>query len=796
MSKSCTHCGEDCGRHPIILGDKHFCCNGCQFVYQILEENQLQDYYELEKTPGVRRAIPTSEKEFAYLDSEEIQQKLLSFREKNRSKITLYIPAIHCSSCIWLLENSYQLDKGIIHTLVNFVKKEVSITFDHEQTSLRRIVELFASLNYVPIITLEDTAGTATSKFRNKEERKLLYKLGIAGFCFSNIMLLSLPDYLPGRAYLDANFLQFFSWVNILLGIPVLFYSGWDYISSAYKGLKHGLLNINLPIALGIVTLFLYSSYIILWHGEAGYIDSLAGLVFFLLIGRWYQNKTYEALSFERNYQSYFPVAVTIIKEGKEEIRPLEKLETGMQILVRNKELIPADSILLSNTAQVDYSFVTGESKPIQKNKGDLIFAGGKQIGDAIELLVEKEVKQSYLTQLWNESEGRSEKTGLNSIVDIVSKYFTFFIVAIAIVAAIFWSFYSMEMAIRVFSSILIVACPCALALAIPFTFGNGQRILGRWGFYLKNAMVIEKINKIDQIVFDKTGTLTVNNGAEISFHGTALTNEEQVLVNSLVRHSAHPLSQMLYNRFSQEHKDVSQFQEIAGQGLSGFVDGVSIKMGAPSFTGASQMEHPEQSVVFVSIADQNKGYFSFTNEYRKGIEQVIGELKGVAKLHVLTGDNESEKRNLARHFGENACLLFNQKPEDKLSYVKQLTEAKKCVLMIGDGLNDAGALQESFVGISIAEDVYQFVPACDVIMNAHSFEKLPSLWKFTQKCIRIIYASFVISLLYNLIGLGFAVQGLLLPVIAAILMPLSSVTVALFVTLATNYAARKLKNG
>lgn len=788
----CIHCGEDCGKNPVIWEGKPFCCEGCKTVYQILNENKLGTYYSMYETPGIKVDLQDFGGKYSYLDKDEIKEKLIYFTEGEYSRTKLYIPDIHCSSCIWLLENLYLLNPSITQSMVNFVKKEVDITFKNTEISLRQIVELLASIHYIPMINLQSITGE-----KNKSEnKKIIYKLGIAGFVFGNTMLLSMPEYIPGEVSKD--FQSFFGWFNFFLAIPVLLYSASDYLLSAYKNLRHKMVNIDLPISIGIISIFAESSYEIITGSGSGYMDSMAGLVFFLLVGKWYQNKTYQALSFERDYKSYFPVAVTRIKNDKEDFVPIEEVVVGDRLVIHNQELIPADGVLMKGEANVNYSFVTGEAKPVFKKVGDELYAGGKQIGSTIELEVTKEVMQSRLTQLWNQDIHRTDDShkDLSSLVDTISKWFTAFILITASIAAFAWWFIDKSVIIFAFTSVLIVACPCALALSIPFTYGNTMRIFGRMGFFLKKATVVESIKHIDTLVFDKTGTITYTDLLSVNYEGKALTEKEEFYFKSLSRQSKHPLSTAVFEFLESNYsKEVEEYREIPASGTIGIIDGKTIRLGSASFVGCQPIEILDiASVVYASIDGEYWGCFLIENKYRQGIEQVIDSLKQHYELHLISGDNDAEKSRMKALFGSDENLRFNQSPVDKLEYIKSLKEKGKRVLMIGDGLNDAGALNESHVGISIADDVFNFSPACDAILEAEKFEFLPEFLFNTSSSLKVVYASFALSLLYNVVGLYFAVTGQLSPIIAAILMPISSVSVVAFVTLLTNFNLRKMR--
>jgi Cu+-exporting ATPase len=681
---------------------------------------------------------------------------------------------------------------------VNFLKKNVTIKFNPQNISLKGVVELLASIGYEPQINLDDIEGK-NIKATNK---KLLYKIGITGFCFGNIMLLSFPEYL-NIDLSDSFFIKFFGWLNLILSLPVYFYSSSEYFISAFKGLKKKILNIDVPISLGILVLFLRSAFEVIINSGAGYFDSMTGLVFFLLLGKLFQNKTYETLNFERNYKSYFPLSVILKKDEKEVSIPITKLKIGDRIIIRNNEIIPTDSVLFGGEGNIDYSFVTGESKLSSKVLGELVYAGGKQIGSAIELEVIKEVSQSYLTQLWN-NEAFKDRTEsrFTTISNIVSKYFTVVVLSIALIGFLIWLPINFHTAMNVLTAVLIVACPCALALSIPFTLGNTIRIFGKNKFYLKNVNVIEELAKIDQIVFDKTGTITQTAESKIQYSGRELTELESIMIKSLVKNSTHPLSKMIYDSLDyQANLNITSYREKQGKGIEGEILGKQIKLGSRTFISdvdlGSNDTHEKRifdfdTNVYVSIDNQISGLFKISNIYRTGIEATIKKLSNNYELSVLSGDDEGEKINLEKIFHNKTRIRFRQSPTEKLNFIKLIQSFGKKTLMVGDGLNDAGALAQSDVGIAVTEDISHFSPACDAILDASELNRLPEFLKLSKQSIKIIILSFIISFLYNIIGLGFAVQGLLTPIIAAILMPISSISVVIFATLTTNLLAKR----
>ncbi|MEN9907856.1 MAG: hypothetical protein RLZZ540_997 [Bacteroidota bacterium] len=811
-TQRCFHCGLDIVVEAEIIFDaKTFCCAGCKTVYEIFSLNDLTSYYDFEKSPG---ATPQENKgKYDFLDNESIVSKLLEFQEDTTAIVSLSIPHIHCSSCIWILENLQRLQKGINVSQVNFPDKKVRINYNPEIVSLSKIAYLLSSIGYEPYISLENYESG-----KENIDRSLTYKLGVAFFCFGNIMLLSFPEYFEVKEFWLDNYKPFFRWLIFALSLPSFLYSASGYYVSAYKSIKSRMLNIDIPIALGIIIFFIRSTVDIVMDYGSGFFDSLTGLIFFMLLGKMFQIKTYSFLSFERDFKSYFPVAVTRINtDASEESVAVYDIQKGDRLLIRNQELIPVDGILISEKAAIDYSFVTGEAIPINKNSGDKVFAGGKQIGKVIEMEVLFSVSQSYLTQLWsNDVFQKNVEQKYKSITDSISRYFTLILLLIAFAGFGYWIFKDANTAFNVFTAVLIVACPCALALTAPFTLGNVLRIVGKQKFYLKNALVIEQLAKVDTLVFDKTGTITTNKKSNISYESSpnpseggeprkAMSNENIRLIKSVLRASNHPLSRMLYDFFPEMGRvKIDHFEEITGKGIQAEVESNFIKIGSEEFcTPSSWGSSPslleragERTSVHIQINEEYFGKYVFKNQYREGLEELFKSLKSNYQIIVLSGDNAGEKDALEQLLPKSTELIFNQKPEQKLEFIRQLQESGKNVMMVGDGLNDAGALAQSNIGISISENVNVFSPACDAILEASQFQKLHYFLKLSKKAMLVIKMSFGLSLLYNVVGLTFAITGNLEPLVAAIIMPLSTITIVSFVTVMSNYYARKLGAG
>lgn len=782
---TCFHCGQPCKEGDFLTDDKSFCCYGCKTVYEILNENDLCEYYNFESSPGVRLEIDNDET-YTYLDNPEISSKLLLFEINGISRVQLYVPAIHCISCIWLLENLNKLNTGILKSEVNFAKKTVLIDFNASKTSLSKIASLIASTGYKPLISLDSEKDTSKSVY----DKQLIVQLAVAGFCFGNIMLLSFPEYL-GIDHAEKNLKELFSYINIALAIPVVFYSGRDYFISAWKSFRLRQINLDVPIAVGISVLFIRSVTDILLQSGAGYMDSLAGLVFFLLIGRWFQNKTYESLAFDRDYKSYFPLAVYRKENGDWKACVVHQLEKGDHIRIRNKEIVPADSLLINDSAYVDYSFVTGEANPVKITAGELVYAGGRIVGQPAILTITKKTSQSHLTSLWNnDAFNKPENRTYQTLMDRVAKVFTWSVLGLALATGLYWYWADASRVWLIVTAVLMVACPCALALAAPFTYGSMLRVLGNHGLYLKNADVVESMANIDSIVFDKTGTIT--HGSESVIWNGNVSEDEMMLTKAVASSSTHPLSILIAKRIpGDELKQLDHYEEFPGKGVAARIGNNAVLLGSAIFVGEKESELDNGTRVYVSINGVQKGYFEIGTSVRPGIEKLLSSL-GTRVKALLSGDSSAEEKRMQSIFTADTILKFSQSPHDKLHYVSELQSSGSKVMMLGDGLNDSGALKQSDVGIAIADDTGIFTPSCDGILSGSQLEKLDVFLGLSKSALTVLKVSLGISFLYNVVGLSFAVTGHLTPLVAAILMPISSISVVVFTTFMVSMIAKK----
>ena len=756
----------------MTLNNKVYCCYGCATLDDVVNK--------------IKNSVSDVSLKYKQFDLSENFNKLVDYQNETIYRISISLPAIHCSSCIELLEDLPSFKEGIINARVNFEQQRCVITAKRS-VPLSYIAQLLNDIGYAPQISISEKL-----KEQDREaNRSNLLKLAVAGFCFGNIMLFSFPHYFGLDLTEDIFFSKLFSALSIALSLPTLLYSGREYFVSAYKSLAAGKSHLNIPISIGLISLFAWSLYEIFSGEGIGYLDSLAGLIFFLLIGKWFQHTVYHQVSYQRNVQDFIPLVVRKIVENSFVWERLDELTKGDRIAVKNGEIIPVNGILVSGNGYIDYSFITGESVPERTELNQQVFAGGSQQSGEIEIELNEKPSIDKLWETWNTN---TEAKEFNSRwTDNISKYFTISVLLIAVLAALAWFYIDATKVAFVFSAVLIVACPCALALSAPFTYGNILRVFSQNLFFVKNANSIGSLADIKHLVFDKTGTLTEKNSNAIIYKGEELSVDQKQAIFSLAIQSSHPLSQIIANHFSSlKSKSVLNFSEKVGYGISGVVNEVQVKLGSSAWLLGEQ-NPGDSSSVYVYFQDRVIGHFQISVSYRVGLSNLLNKLSSKYKLSILSGDNDSSKNALQQMFGGFYKIAFNLKPKAKAEEIHLLRKEGK-VAMMGDGLNDSSAIQAGDFGIAITENLNGFYPGADAVLLSESFSKISEFLKLSYYSKKVLKISLVFSLSYNIAGITLAVLGKLTPIIAAILMPISSISVVLLVTVLIRTKAKQLQ--
>jgi Cu+-exporting ATPase len=798
---NCRHCGLPCDGRAVSSAQGLFCCQGCEAVFGLLAARHLADYYASETPPGVSQQYRGSldANRFTPLDDPGIAGRFVEFDDGRMAVATFSVPTIHCASCVWLLEQFWRFDPGTTRTEVDLQRRAVRVEYRPVETSVRRIAEQLSSLGYEPVLAAETTAGTVPWP-----RRRLYLQLGVAGFAFGNIMLFSIPRYANGVPVAD-GFQALFDALNLLLVMPVLLFSASDYFRTAWHALRRGTMALEVPVALGLMVLFTRSLADIADGRGPGFLDSFAGLVFFLLVGRLFQQKAFDSLAFDRTYRSFLPLSVQIERDGGTVPMPLERLQPGDCMVLRRHEIVPTDAVLFEAHATVDYRFITGEEAAIGLDAGDTVRAGGRA-GCAMRLRVLRAVSQSQLASLWaSPLFGAAKPRWLADVAVRFGAWFTVAAMGLAIAGAIWW-WPDAAASASVATAVLIVACPCALTLSAPITLGTAMGLLGSRGLYLKQPAIVLDLSRIGTVIFDKTGTLTSSRTRTVAeVHG--LSDRAWALVRRLALESTHPVSAAIAADRDRALGNSTQriegaailatmprpenVREIAGQGLTGTLAGVHVAIGSASFVAGTTGRPPGRADRTWAAAGDECGWIRLAEASRPGIEEAAGALADDHRLFLVSGDVGTDRARWSRLFGSH--MHFQQSPEDKLAFVAAAQQGGRRALMIGDGLNDAGALAAADVGIAVSDATACIVPACDGVVSGDRLADLPAFLRFARRARHLVIACFTVSIAYNLVGLTLALSGALTPLASAILMPISSLTIVALSAGGMRWSARRM---
>lgn len=739
-------------------------------------------FYTCDVRPGTsQRGIDSRDPaRFASLDDPANAARFVTAKPGGLARVVLPVPAMHCASCLWLLEQLWRFHRGIVRAEANLMRRCVTVEFRPAEISLRGVVEQVAALGYEPVLDAEPPAGVPAAR------RTLYLKIGVAGFAFGNVMLFSIPRYANG-APLPAQFQELFGLLNLAFSLPVLLFSAQDYFRSAWAAARVRAITLDVPIALGLAVLFLRSVVdIFTRHGE-GFLDSFSGLVFFLLIGKLFQQKAFESIAFDRTVQSFLPLSVRVERDTDVVLTRIEMLRPGDTMVLRPQEVVPADAVLLDAGGLIDYAFVTGEQAPVDVARGAVVHAGGRVSGRAMRLCVSRAASQSRLAALWSDPVFEAPKPHrLTELLATFGWWFTVLAMSLAVIGAMAWWPHA-RAAADVATAVLMIACPCAFTLAAPMTLGTAMGVMGRAGLYVKHAAVALDLSRIDTVVFDKTGTLTTAaSGATVTYEG--FTADDWNLIQQLAATSVHPISRAIAegkkpgvnSELTPGFLPSVPSVETAGRGVSGVIDGHRVAIGSAAFVaecnGEAGVGEPRSDLSTWASVDGRVGAIQLRAPERTGMPAAAADIAARYRTWLLSGDHDTEAPRWRAVFGDR--MRFRQSPADKLAFIRVEQEAAHRVAMVGDGLNDAGALAAANVGISVSDDTACLVPACDAVIRGDRLARLPLFLTYAARARVVIMVCFAVSIAYNAVGLTLALTGRLTPLATAILMPVSSLTI------------------
>ncbi len=758
-ARTCRHCGTG------FEGRGEFCCQGCLTVFELLDSSGLQGYYVLKSNgycfqPAQPVRWPLGR--FEYLDARELRPLYVD----GNSTARFYVEGIHCVACLWLLEQLPRLSEGVLECRLDLSQSVLTVTLEN-LAPLGPVAAMIQKLGYRPhAIPIDESA----EDHQRAEHRRTLLRLGVAGACAGNIMLMAVSLYGGATGQMGA----LFRWVSLGLFVPVLGYSAMPFYQSALGALRTRRINIDVPIVLAIVLGAVVSALNVARGSDYIYFDSLSALVFLLLASRYYLKQVQTKASRTSQLVQHFfaPIAHRMGGELSTDVPP-DHLKAGDLVQIRDHERVPADGRIVAGESFINAAWLTGEHQPLAVKAGDVVYAGSRNEGGALLVQVDQPMRESRLGGILHQLEAET-RSPLLGLTDRVSRHFLTVVLVLAI--GVFLAFIATNPSegLNRALSLLIVTCPCALALATPLTFSRALGRAYRKGYIVKSGEALERLGEVQAVFFDKTGTLTHGDMTAEGFHHIEGDVAENLsLVLALEGTSRHPIARALRHHLAGvQPAELEELQEEAGRGVrarhQGRVVEVRNSLGADSVHTSVGLFVDGQLRASVTLRDQPRD---------EAAEAVMALQRMGCRVGMLSGDGDPVVRHLAGEVGiplEEARSRVS--PEQKLEILKATPGA----LMVGDGANDALALQHAHVGIAMHGGMDLSLKASDVYLSTPDLRAVADLIVLGRETRKVLRRNFALSIAYNLIGGIAALFGWINPLVAAVIMPLSSITVLL----------------
>jgi Cu2+-exporting ATPase len=781
----CAHCGAPvpAGR---IAGSASFCCAGCETVHDALLAGGLADWYRL--AGDDRRAARTTDRSYQELDDPAFHAAHVRHRDDGQAEVSLYLEELRCTACVWLVERLPAIAPGVAEVRLDLGRGRADVVFDPDAIGLSAIARRLDRLGH----PVHPYRGLDRDAQRRREDRALLIKIGVAGAAAGNIMLLAVALYAGEVADMTAAETTYFRWASLLVALPALAFAALPFFRGALAALTARRLHLDLPIAIGIVAGLVWGTgNVVRGVGEI-YFDSLGMLVFLLLSARWLQARQHRrAASSAELLLALTPSVARRVEGDRVAEVPIDAVVAGDVLEVRAGDTIPVDGSIVAGRSALDAGLLTGESRPVDVAAGDAVHAGTVNLVAALQIRATATGAETRLGQLAARiDELSSARPAIQRLVDAVAGRFVAVVLVVAALTVAVWSWIDPVHAVEHAMALLVVTCPCALALATPLTMGLAIGRAARRGILVKGGDALERLSKVGTLVLDKTGTVTEGQVALASWHGEAGARH---LAVALERHSAHPLARALVaaDAAPAAVAVASDVREDTGRGISGRVDGIPVAIGSAAWI-ATRAEVPAaigavvddaaargETPVVIAIRGVAVAVAGFADRVRADAPAAVGALIAAGwRVQLLSGDDPRVVARVGAALGlpAGACR-GGASPEDKLSAITALAARGPCV-MVGDGVNDAAALAAATCGVAVSGSAEASIEAADVLVRAPGLAPLVALTDGARGVMTTIRRCLRASLAYNLLGGTLAVTGVIHPLVAALMMPISSLTI------------------
>lgn len=781
MLSTCYHCGSPNNseqyRAVVLQQERIFCCPGCQAVASAIVENGLESYYQFRSELAEKVSDDNNDilQSLTLFDEKSVSEEFV-LQHKQGSEIQLSIAGINCAACGWLLEKQLSQLTGIKKVGANVMAKRLLVTWDEQQLKLSQILQKIQQIGY----DAKPFQAEQHENLHRQENRTLLKRLGLAGLMTMQVMMLNLGVFFDLFGHIDDETQQYFSWVSLILSTPVALYSAIGFYLSAWKALKSGSVNMDVPISFALISIFTSGCYATITGNGQTYFESLCMFVFLLLISRFLeQNARYKAAQVSANLLNHMPGTATLLVNGEHQPVLAKNLRIGQHVLVKAGQIIPVDGKVIEGIGQVNESMLTGEFELATKQLYAQVYAGTiNQVGTLV-IEVTQELKLSLVSQINRlQHNALFAKPQIAALADRVAQYFVVFVLLTAVSSFALWYFLDPSKAFWIAISVLIATCPCALGLATPVSLTCAIASLNKHGILLKRADILEKVTQINWLGLDKTGTLTEGKFALQTWLNLSKTSDADILqiAASLEQFSSHPIAEVF--KHSAPTLAVVNAQEIVARGIVGTIDGCEYRIGSRSFIALNMPVELEDFSVFLADDQQVLAAFKLSDTLRPESRMVLSQCP-VAHIELLSGDHRQAVKQLAdtlniKHW--HAQL----DPEQKLKVILQAQHDGHKVLMIGDGINDAPVLAQADVSVTLGMSTDLAKSSADVILLDNSLHKIPLLFTLASKTQANIKQNMLWAVGYNVLILPLAVLGILSPLTAVIGMSLSSLLVVL----------------
>jgi len=791
MNKPCFHCGLEVTSHNLIQANidqsrQDFCCSGCASVCQTIYQSGLGAFYE-QQTSSILPAV-NLEYPIEFYDAEAFQQPFLEVANEDEKIITLISDTIHCAACVWLIERAIGALEGVNWVRASLTDKRIRISWKDADIQLSSIMQHLADLGY-GAMPYEQNIAEAMA---NKINKAMLYRIGFAAFTMMNLLWISIALYTGAS---DGKYYQYFQWLGFVLATPTLFYSGFGFLKSAYTGLKNGLMNMDVPISIGALATYFYSTYVLLGFSTKGevYFDTVVNFIFVILIGRYLESSAKKSsISASSSLQQLQPKVALVVKDSSEIITPIGAIKAGDRVLIRPGERIPVDGYVLSGASEVDESLLSGESKPIAKQVGDEVFAGSVNAQGSLEIRVSQTLKQSVLGKIVSLVENtQHNKSSVVCSIDKIIPYFVGVTLFLATATFVYWYPQNFDLALLSATSVLIITCPCAFGLATPMSIAVASGAAVKAKILIKNSDALEVLDKVDWIVFDKTGTLTLGEFEIVEIESASIQKTHLLqIMASIEKYSEHPLAQAIVAKNDKKPLVIEGFNSVPGQGVSATIDGQVFKVGKLSFVDsnnfaksqllkrAEKIELQGSSCIWCANQDTVLGFVALADQVKTDAKETVKNLHKLGKqVSILSGDSQAVTQKVADYLGIKH-VIAQALPEDKSDYVKNLQWQNHHVLMVGDGVNDAPALVQANTSMAIGSGSDVSVNHADVVLLKSTLSPILTMIDLAKRTNLTIKQNITFALLYNALMVPLAMMAKVTPLFAAIAMPISSLIV------------------